>query len=72
MTATLAVLLARAAAVYALAGILFAIPFAWRGAGALEPVAREGTWGFRLLIIPGAATLWPWLLVRWIRAGRTQ
>ena len=71
MTATLAALLVRAAAVYALVGILFAIPFAWRGAGALEPVAREGTWGFRLLIIPGAATLWPWLLVRWIRAGRT-
>ena len=55
---------------YALIGVVFAVPFAWRGAGVLEPVAREGTWGFRLLILPGSATLWPYLLYRWVRAGR--
>lgn len=58
------------AGAYLLAGALFAIPFAWRGAGALEPVAREGTFGFRLLILPGAVTLWPLLAVRWWRASR--
>jgi hypothetical protein len=55
---------------YALAGAVFAVPFVWRGAGAIEPVAREATWGFRLLILPGALTLWPYLLVRWWRASR--
>lgn len=58
------------AGAYLLAGVLFAIPFAWRGAGALEPVAREGTLGFRLLILPGAVTLWPLLALRWWRAAR--
>jgi hypothetical protein len=53
---------------YAAVGVVFAIPFAWRGAGVLEPVAAEGTLGFRLLILPGAATLWPYLLYRWVRA----
>ena len=58
------------AGAYALVGLAFAIAFALRGAARLEPVAREGTPGFRLLIMPGAATLWPWLLLRWWRAAR--
>lgn len=58
------------AGAYAVAGVVFAVPFVWRGAGAIEPVAREGTWGFRLLILPGSATLWPYLLYRWWRASR--
>lgn len=62
--------LVTAAGAYALAGLLFAFPFAWRGAGRVQPVAIEGTTGFRLLLIPGAATLWPWLLLRWWRARR--
>ena len=70
MSESVAHWLVAGAGAYALAGLLFAVPFAWRGAGALEPVARAGTPGFRLLIIPGAATLWPWLLVRWLRARR--
>lgn len=55
---------------YAAIGAVFALAFAWRGAGRLEPVAREGTFGFRVLILPGAATLWPYLLLRWLRARR--
>ncbi len=51
-------------------GLLFAIPFVLRGAGVVEPVAKEGTWGFRILILPGSATLWPYLLYRWVRASR--
>lgn len=70
MTEPVARLLLTVAGIYLLAGALFAIPFAWRGAGVLEPVAREGTPGFRLLILPGALTLWPLLLVRWWRATR--
>jgi hypothetical protein len=60
----------RAAGLYLLAGALFALPFAWRWAGRLDPVARHGTPGFRLLLLPGAILLWPLLLVRVLRSGR--
>ena len=54
---------------YTLVGVVFALAFAWRGAAAVDPVARHGTLGFRMLIVPGAALLWPLLAVRWWRAG---
>ena len=54
---------------YLLVGVLFAIPFVTRGVGRIDPDAREGTVGFRLLILPGAAALWPLLLGRWLRAS---
>jgi len=56
--------------VYIGLGALFAAAFAFRGAGAIDPVAREATFGFRLLIIPGAAALWPLLLLRWVRCRK--
>jgi hypothetical protein len=59
-----------AATAYAAAGAAFAVPFALHGAGTLEPVARQGTSGFRLFLLPGAATLWPWLAFRWWKATR--
>jgi len=46
---------------------VFAVLFAWRGAAAIDPAAREGTLGFRLSIVPASALLWPLLLVRWAR-----
>ena len=48
-------------------GILFAIAFAWRGAAAIDPGARDATAGFRILIVPARALLWPLLLRRWLR-----
>lgn len=54
-------------AVYLGAGALFAWPFAWRGVQAIDPVAREGTLGFRLVILPGVVFLWPLLAWRWAR-----
>lgn len=53
---------------YALVGLVFALVFAWRGAPVVNPAAREGSLGFRVLILPGAAALWPLLLRRWIQA----
>lgn len=55
---------------YSAFGLLFAVPFALGGAGRLDPVAAKGTWGFRLLLIPGAVLLWPWLAVKVARAAR--
>lgn len=54
---------------YLALGLLFGLVFAWRGGvwcsvARLDPVARTGTIGFRLLLLPGCAALWPWLLVR--------
>lgn len=55
-----------AAGLYLLAGLLFALGFATVGVQRVDPAARGGTWGFRLLILPGAAALWPLLLARWV------
>jgi hypothetical protein len=55
------------AGVYVAIGLLFAIAFALVGAGRVDPAAREGSWGFRLLIVPGATALWPLLAWRWLR-----
>ena len=56
-----------ALALYFGAGLAFALLFAWRGAAAIDPSAREGTIGFRLVIVPASALLWPLLLARWVR-----
>jgi hypothetical protein len=55
------------AAVYLGAGILVAVPFALRGVSRIDPAASGAGWGFRLIIIPGAAALWPVILLRWMR-----
>ena len=61
-----------ALAVYGAAGAVFAVPFALRGAGAVDPAAKGGTWGFRVLTIPGVVALWPVMLVKWVRAGARE
>jgi hypothetical protein len=54
-------------AIYVAAGLLFALPFVLRGVNRIDPVAREGTWGFRMIIVPGVVVLWPMLALRWLR-----
>jgi len=51
--------------IYLLCGVVFAVPFALVGVGKIDPHAAHGTWGFRLLIIPGTILLWPLLARRW-------
>ena len=58
-------------AAYLACGILFAIAFVFIGAKKMDPHAAQGSWGFRLLVIPGAAAFWPFLLRRWA-AGVTE
>lgn len=53
---------------YAGLGVGFAIGFVFFGVGVVDPAARGGPWGFRLMIFPGAAALWPVLWWKW--AGR--
>ena len=55
------------AGAYVAAGALFAIAFAAWGAGQIDAAARGGTAGFRLIVLPGAAALWPLLALKWTR-----
>ncbi len=51
---------------YLACGLLFAIPFALVGVKKIDPHAAHGSWGFRVLVIPGAMAFWPMLLRRWV------
>jgi hypothetical protein len=55
---------------YAALGIAFAALFVTIGVERVDPVARGAGLGFRLIIFPGSAALWPVLLIRWARARR--
>jgi len=59
-----------ASGAYAALGVLFALAFVTRGVQRVDPAAKTGTLGFRLLIVPGAVALWPLLLRRWVACGR--
>ena len=61
-------LLIDAIGAYLLAGAVFAVIFVARGIGRVDPVAQHAPWGFRLIVMPGVAALWPLLLSRWVRA----
>jgi hypothetical protein len=52
---------------YLACGLVFAIPFALIGVKRIDPHAAHGSWGFRLLIVPGTMALWPLLLHRWVK-----
>ncbi len=58
-----------ALAVYLACGLAFAIPFALTGVKRIDPHAAHGSWGFRLLLIPGTMAFWPLLLKRWRSGG---
>ncbi len=68
MSAHLAQLAVLLFAGYAALGCLFAVAFVVRGVARVDPVAAAAPIGFRLVILPGVAALWPWLLLRWVHA----
>jgi len=53
-------------------GLLFAIWFAFAGAKRFDPVVAGAGIRFKLLIIPGAAALWPLLLLKSLRTQGEQ
>jgi len=59
-----------ALAAYGLAGAVFAAAFVTVGIHRVDPAAEHAPIGFRLIVVPGVAALWPLLLVRWIRGPR--
>ncbi len=48
-------------------GFLFALFFVSKGVRVVDSAAHSATFGFRLLIFPGAMALWPVLLKRWLK-----
>jgi len=52
--------------VYIACGLVFAPFFVWRGVGRVDPAAKSAGLGFRLIVLPGVAALWPALLRRWL------
>ena len=57
-----------ALAIYAGVGAAVALAFAAFGVTRVQPMAMS--LGARILILPGAVALWPYVLARWIKAGR--
>jgi hypothetical protein len=55
---------------YALAGLLVALAFVTRGVTRVLPHPAPVTVGARILLIPAAAALWPYVLYRWRSAVR--
>lgn len=52
----------RVIGVYLVIGAAFSLWFVVDGVGRISPQARGSGWGFRVLIAPGSAALWPVLL----------
>ena len=55
-------------AAYAAVGAIVALAFAAFGATRVQPAGLSI--GARILIVPGTVALWPYVLTRWIKAGR--
>ncbi len=56
--------------IYAVIGAIFAVVFVKVGVTRIDDAAKSSTLGFKLLIFPGAAALWPVLLIRWLGTGK--
>ncbi len=53
---------------YALLGIVIAVAFVSFGVTQVLPYSMS--LGARILVLPGAAALWPYVLVRWLTSRR--
>jgi len=54
---------------YGVIGLAVALGFVTIGILRAMPHAGPVTWGARMLLLPGAAVLWPWVLRRWLAGG---
>jgi hypothetical protein len=59
-----------ALAIYAAAGVVVALAFVTFGVTRVLGEPMPVTLGARVLIFPGAAALWPYVLVRWLKPSR--
>ena len=54
---------------YALVGLVTAVAFVTKGVTQVLPHPTRVTIGARILLIPAAAALWPYVLYRWRSSG---
>ena len=57
-------------ALYAVVGAATALAFVTFGIARVLPAGTPVTLGARVLFMPGAALLWPYVLLRWAKAAR--
>ena len=55
-------------ALYALLGIVTAVLFVIFGVSQVLPHSATVTVGARILLLPGATALWPYVLIRWLKS----
>lgn len=60
------------AAGYLVCGLVFTVAFVTLGVNRLDPTARGTSASFRVLIVPGAAALWPLLAAKWLSLARRE
>lgn len=56
--------------VYAALGLFFGVTFVIWGIEKVDPAVRGSGIGFRIIVLPGVAALWPLLLERWLRGNK--
>ena len=56
-------------AIYAALGLIVAVAFVCAGLARVMPHGATATPGARLVLIPGAFALWPYVLFRWLTSG---
>lgn len=54
-------------AAYAALGLAFALAFVTRGVASIDAEAQGLPWRVRLILLPGAAALWPLMLWKWLK-----
>jgi len=47
-------------------GAIFALLFVTLALSRVDPAARGASWGTRLVLLPGAAGLWPLMALKWL------
>jgi hypothetical protein len=55
---------------YIVVGLCTGAGFVTAGVARVLPHPTTFTLGARILLLPGAAALWPYVLLRWLRARR--
>jgi hypothetical protein len=53
---------------YVAVGVVFGAAFVTAGVSQVLPGPASFTLGARLLLLPAAAALWPYVLIRWVKA----
>jgi len=70
MTYEIAAIIANSIGLYLTLGLLFSIYFVFMAVNKLDANAKEGSFGFRLMIFFGSIFLWPILIKRLINKDK--